>query len=98
MSKNEIRIEDRQVIQEIYQQVKQVGTHLSELPRFEVLLNQALNTAEVYGKDHPLYSSLQQTRKELLIPARSIPKKSKDCYFALSDLKLYFLGDLIGWF
>jgi hypothetical protein len=98
MLKNEIRTEDKKAIQEIYQQVKKTSTHLSQLPQFEVLLNQALNTAAAYGKDHLLYRSLEQTMTNQLIPARGMSEKSRDRSFALNDLRLFFLGDLMGWF
>ena len=93
-----IRIEHKEAISKIYEKVKETPTHLSQLSQFECLLKQALQIAAEYGKDHALYTALEQTMKDQLIPARSIPQKSKDCYFALNDLKLYFLGDLIGWF
>ncbi|MFL5809390.1 MAG: hypothetical protein ACJ749_07690 [Flavisolibacter sp.] len=98
MLKDAISNEDKEAFRKIYEEVKQTSTHLSQLPRFEDLLGHALTLAERYGKDHPLYSALEQTMREQLIPSRNIPQKSKDRSFALNELKLYFLGDLMGWF
>jgi hypothetical protein len=98
MQKDEISNEDKIAFREIYEQVKKTPPDLSFLPQIESLLNKALQIAEKYGTTHPLYFSLDQTMQEQLIPAKKIQGKPKDKSYALADLKLFILGDLLGWF
>jgi|SRR3954465_11956571 hypothetical protein len=95
---NQLASSDRESLKKIYFQLKAMRGDLTSTDEIEVLLAQALQIAQSYGSSHPLYIALSETNDRQLKEANTILPRSKNRINVVADLKLYFMGDLLGWF
>jgi hypothetical protein len=98
MTENQLDSADREKIKRIYFQLKAMRGDITSTAEIEVLLAEALQIAESYGKAHPLYLALHQTNEQQLKEVSAILPRSKNRVGAVANLRLYFMGDLLGWF
>lgn len=95
----ELSASDRNQLKEIYKKVKKLNEMTVRLKTLESCLERAIVIAERYGSvNNPLLDDLLRTRQEHLERAKLLPAGKKDFRKALADVRLFILGDLIGWF
>ena len=98
MIENQLDPTDKENLKRIYFQLKAMRGDITSTAEIELLLKEALQIAESYGTSHPLYLALQQTNEQQLKEVNAILPRSKNRVGAVADLRLYFMGDLLGWF
>jgi len=98
MIKEQLAAADQESLKKIYFQLKALRGDLTSTAEIETLLAEALQIADAYGTNHPLYRALQETNQQQLRELNALMPRSKNRIGAIADLKLYFMGDLLGWF
>lgn len=95
---NQISLEDNLKLKEIYYELKALVVDTRSTAEIEVFLQRAINIAAGYGAAHPLYITLQQTAAVQLKAAKKLLPRSINRIAGIADLKLFLMGDLLGWF
>ena len=95
---NDLSQEDKMLIKEIYEDLTKIRDDVRSFDGIEQLLHRAISIAEKYGPEHQLYISLCQTRDTQLNFVKQLAKRDRELISAVFELKLFFRGDLLGWF
>ena len=90
---------DRQRLKEIYFELKNMTISVYSLAKLEALLKESLVIASrEMNKATELQNSLNQTLIVQLTAAKKTPDRDKNKLRAIEQVRLFLMGDLLGWF
>jgi phosphoribosylpyrophosphate synthetase len=96
---NKLPEEERQQLNAIYKELKELIIESRSIARLERLFNSAMEIAERnQGRASMLKQDLINTSQSQLTRVKAMDEMDSKKIMAITELRLFLMGDLIGWF